>query len=120
MGLDKRPAGWRVGAEELLVGMAEWRWQHPQATLTEIERALDERWSHLRVRMLEDLAQSSALTDLPRLPVEQRPTCGGCGQRLEAHGQERRELTTYHDRTLTLLRSAARCPSCGTALFPPG
>ena len=117
---EVRAAGWEQVAAEVLTGMREWRQQHPRATLSEIERALDERWSHLRARMLEDLALSSALADLPALSAEQRPLCPACGVRLEAHGRETRELTTYHDRRLRLERSSARCPSCGTGLSPPG
>ena len=41
---------------EILSGMREWNVQHPNATLTEIEQALDERWYRLRARMLHDLA----------------------------------------------------------------
>ena len=43
-------------SDEILSGMREWRLQHPDATLTEIEQALDQRWYRLRTRMLEDLA----------------------------------------------------------------
>ena len=43
-------------SDDILTGMHEWRLQHPDATLTEIEQALDERWYRLRARMLEDLA----------------------------------------------------------------
>jgi hypothetical protein len=34
--------------DDILSGMHEWRLQHPDATLTEIEQALDERWYWLR------------------------------------------------------------------------
>ena len=39
-------------SDEILTGMHEWRLQHPDATLTEIEQALDQRWYQLRARML--------------------------------------------------------------------
>ena len=44
--------------------MKEWRLQHPTATLSEIEDALDERLSGMRARMLEDLALASAARNL--------------------------------------------------------
>ena len=44
---------WRTLNEEVITGMKEWRLQHPRATLTEIEAALDERLARLRARMLE-------------------------------------------------------------------
>ena len=39
-------------SEEVITGMAEWRGQHPRATLSEIEAALDERLARVRARML--------------------------------------------------------------------
>ena len=50
---------WRTLNEEVITGMKEWRLQHPRATLTEIEAALDERLARLRARMLEDAALAS-------------------------------------------------------------
>lgn len=47
---------WQKLSEEVLVGMKEWREQHPKATFTEIEEALDERLGRLRARMLQDSA----------------------------------------------------------------
>lgn len=111
---------WRELAEEVLVGIKEWRVQHPRATLSEIEVALDERWSRVRARLLQDAALASAAADLTAASAGPRPRCPGCGLGLEARGQQTRELTTYHDRTLTLERSYAVCPSCGEGLFPPG
>jgi len=35
-------AQWRTLSEEVLSGMKEWRLQHPRATLSEMEAALDE------------------------------------------------------------------------------
>jgi hypothetical protein len=42
---DAREREWRTLAEEALTGMADWRAQHPRATLREIEAAVDERLS---------------------------------------------------------------------------
>jgi hypothetical protein len=47
---------WQKLSEEVLVGMKEWREQHPKATFAEIEAALDERLGRLRARMLQDTA----------------------------------------------------------------
>ena len=113
-------ARWRELSEEVITGMAEWRGQHPRATLKEIEAALDERLAHVRARMLQDTALASAATDVSQLPEEERPHCPECGHVLEAHGQEARTLRTTYDRPVTLQRSYARCPACGAGLFPPG
>jgi YgiT-type zinc finger domain-containing protein len=111
---------WSATAEEVFTGMADWRAAHPRATLREIEAARDEHLAALRARMLEDLALRSAQTDVAALAPEERPLCPECGARLEARGRKRRRLTTTHERTITLTRTYAVCPVCGTGLFPPG
>ena len=40
----------------IVTGMREWHLQHPDATLREIEVAMDERYYRVRARLLEDLA----------------------------------------------------------------
>ncbi|MHB8626228.1 MAG: hypothetical protein ACYDBJ_18685 [Aggregatilineales bacterium] len=42
--------------------MKDWRVEHPKATLSELEKALDERLGRLRGQMLEDSALVSAAT----------------------------------------------------------
>ena len=113
-------ARWRELSDEVITGMAEWWGQHPRATLTEIEAALDERLARVRARMLQDTPLASAATDVSQLPEAERPRCPECGHALEARGQEERTLRTTYDRPVTLRRSCARCPACGTGLFPPG
>jgi len=111
---------WPVTAADVFTGLADWRAAHPRATLREIEGALDERLAALRARMLEDLALASARADLQALPVEERLPCPACGARLDARGAKTRRLTTTYERQITLTRSYAVCPSCGTGLSPPG
>lgn len=111
---------WQQLATEVFSGIKEWRVQHPKATLSEIEVALDERWASARARLLQDLALASTATDLRTLPLADRPRCPDCDQPLEARGQKVRQVTTSHNQPLTLTRTAARCPACGAGLFPPG
>jgi YgiT-type zinc finger domain-containing protein len=113
-------ARWRELAEEVFAGLAEWRAQHPKATLSEIEAALDERLSRVRARLLEDVALASAARDVAALEPGERPRCPACGHELEARGRRERTLTTHHDRTIRLERGYAACPDCGAGLFPPG
>ena len=54
---------------DILTGMRAWQLQHPDATLTEIEHALDERWYRLHARMLE----------------ESRAPAGGCHLAVDSH-----------------------------------
>jgi hypothetical protein len=109
---------WRDLAEEVLTGFRAWREQHPTASLSEIEDDLDRRLHRMRARLLEDAARRSAAADLGR-PAD-RPRCPTCGERMRADGREVRRLTTTGDEVLTLRRARARCPACGSGLFPPG
>jgi hypothetical protein len=110
---------WQALAEEAFTGMRRWRAEHPTATWAEIEAALDERLAALRGRMLQDAAEASAAADFRGASAARRPRCPDCGEPLQAVGQERRTLTTTHDRPLALERTAGRCPRCGGAFFPP-
>ena len=111
---------WRALAEEVLVGIKEWRLQHPKASLREIEAALDERWSWVRARLIQDLAQTSAAANMTETAAGERPRCARCDGRMEARGQHQRQVTTFYDRLITLERSYLVCPACDTGLFPPG
>lgn len=113
-------AQWHTLAEEAITGMAEWRVQHPTATRRAIEAAIDDHLAQVRARMLQDAALASAAADLDDLPAGERPVCPECGHQLEARGHEPRRLTTRHEQPISLSRTRAVCPQCGTALFPPG
>jgi hypothetical protein len=117
---QEHEARWQQLAEEVFVGIKEWRLQHPKASFAEIERALDERLARVRARLLEDVALASAAADLPAVPPAARPHCPDCGQPLEARGRQTRQVRTHHEQAVRLRRSYAVCPSCRTGLFPPG
>jgi hypothetical protein len=117
---DELETRWQQLAEEVLIGMKEWRLQHPRASFAEIEQALDERWAKARARILQDAALTSAAADPTRAPPEERPRCAECGTLLEARGQATRHLQTSYGQEVALRRSYAVCPACGQGLFPPG
>ncbi len=50
---------WQGQSTAILTGMEEWRFQHPQATLDEIEAAVDDRWRGGRRRPLGPLTSRS-------------------------------------------------------------
>lgn len=119
MRTDRFDARWRDLSAEAVTGMAEWRVQHPKATLQEIETALDERLGRLRAQMLEDAALASQATDLRGTAAVDRPRCPKCGAPMTHQSWEKRDLLTHHGHTVTLERSYALCPTCGEAFFPP-
>jgi len=111
-------ARWNDLAAEVLTGFRAWRAQHPTASLTEIEDDLDRRLHRMRARLLEDAARRSAAAAVGATAA--RPACPTRGELMRADGREVRRLTTTGDEGLTLTRSRARCPVCGTGVFPPG
>jgi YgiT-type zinc finger domain-containing protein len=113
-------AKWDELAEEVMSGMKEWRLQHPRATLSEIERALDERLAKMRARMLQDAALASSVANIQSAAESERPRCPECGAVLEGRGRGVRQLTTHHEQSLVLERSYGVCPQCGAGFFPPG
>jgi hypothetical protein len=117
--LDELEEPWQREAAALIRRLRVWRQQHPRATLTEMETALDERLSGLRVRLLEDLALASAAAEVGGRSAKRAP-CPTCGQPLERRGRHTREVVTHGGRVLRLAREYAVCPSCGDGLFPPG
>ena len=118
--MDPLAAKWGPLSAHVNAEMAAWRRHHPHATLTELELALDACLHRLRAQMLADLAQASALSDLPGLPPAERPTCPQCHLPLQARGSKTRHLQTTGGQDLTITRSYATCPHCGQGLFPPG
>lgn len=101
-----------------MTGMKGWRLQHPRATFREIEVALDERLARVRARILQDVALVSVAGNASTSKPDERPRCPKCGHFLEGWGQETRSLTTNYNQTITLKRSYATCPECGTGLPP--
>jgi 5-methylcytosine-specific restriction endonuclease McrA len=106
-------------SQDILSGMREWRLQHPKATLSEIETALDQRWYRLRTRMLRDVALQSQATNWQQSTATERPTCRSCGTPLILRGKHSRHLKTAGGQDLTLERSYGLCPKCKKGLFPP-
>ena len=114
---------WAALSEEVLVGMADWRAQHPRATLGEIEAELDARLARMRARMLERVAQRSAATTWRRTAGEwgdAAPRCPDCGVGLQPRGRRTRRLRTAGGERMRLDREYGVCPRCGRGLFPPG
>lgn len=113
---DDFDARWAAEAGAVLGGYKAWRLAHPQATLAELEAALDERWAVARARLLADAALASDVADLR----QGAGPCPQCGAGLATRGAETRTLTTTHEQPVPPRRRAAVCAACGAALFPPG
>jgi hypothetical protein len=108
-----------AGLGEVL-GMTQWRKEHPKATWAEIEAAVDERMNQLRAQLLEDLVQMGESEPWSELPQEDRPRCAMCGKPLVARGEQTRYLQTNGGEAVKLTRTYGTCPQCGAGFFPPG
>ena len=119
MDRDRFDQRWWPLAQEGLTGMKEWRLQHPTATFSEIEAALDARLGRLRARMLEDAALASAATAWSQEGDPPHPPCPACGTPLQSRGEHPRGLLTQAGQAITLTRSYGTGSACGAGLFPP-
>jgi hypothetical protein len=108
---------WEAGAQEVFLGLREWRALHPTATLADLEAELDRRWLRLRADMLADLALASAATDVQ---AGERPACPHCGGPVRDGGTQDRTLVTLGNAAVTLRRDYVTCAACGRGSFPPG
>jgi len=106
-------AAWDRQAAEARAAMQAWRTAHPQATLKQIEQEVDRQLAAARARLVEAVALAGPVEVTP-------PPCPDCGGAMRWEGERTRRLTTTHDHALELRRRYARCPRCGTGLFPPG
>ena len=118
-GTEEFEKRWVQLSERVISGMAEWRAQHPRATLREIEEALDQRLERLRAQMLQDTALTSPAADWAGQPKSERPVCPQCGTPLVARGKQSRRMQTYGGQEVKLERAYGVCPTCGGGLFPP-
>jgi len=103
-----------------VLGMSQWRKEHPKATWAEIEAAVDEQINHLRAQLLQDLVQMGESEEWSERPEEERPRCAMCGKPLWARGKQSRYLQTTGGEAVKLTRTYGTCPGCGVGFFPPG
>ena len=109
--------GWSGMSEEILDGVAQWREEHPRATMREIEGEIDKRLSALRAKMISDTANMS---ERAKWETTEGVQCLDCGAKLIKKGKKKRVLLTRDGREIELDREYAVCPACGQGIFPPG
>src|SRR5579863_3081591 len=110
---EQMESKWRGLSEEILLGMKEWRSQHPKATLGEIEEEVSRQMSRLGAQMIQEVAQQSAATEWSKQSSGQAPQCPKCGTRLVARGKRKRHLQSSGGAEVELARSYGTCPTCG-------
>jgi RNase P subunit RPR2 len=108
---------WKELGEQAFGRVAQWRVAHPQATLAQIEHAVDEQLHRLRARMIEQSAQVSAAAGNE---ASQGLACEQCGKPLQARGRAKRRWQTQGGQQVEVERTYVSCPHCGGGFFPPG
>jgi hypothetical protein len=92
--------------------LANWQSTHPQPTLAEIERAVEEQIARLRAHLIDEQTAVGF--------GEEHPLCRECGTTMVLQTRSSRTLILPHDEPLDLERRYVVCPACGAGLFPPG
>ena len=108
---------WQEQGEPVFAAVAHWRQTHPQATLAEIERVVDEQINRLRAQLIEEAAQASAAAGSDS---SAGLVCEHCGQPLQARGRARRRWQMQGGQQVEVERTYVTCPQCGGGFFPPG
>jgi len=101
-----------------VLGMTQWRKEHPKATWAEIEAAVDEQINQVRAQLIQDIVQMGETEDWSRMPEEQHPRCATCGKPLSARGEQTRWIQTSGGEAVKLTRRYGTCPQCGVGFFP--
>jgi ribosomal protein S27AE len=107
-----------AGLQDVL-GMTQWREAHPQATLREIEEAVDAQMNQLRAQLIQELVHMGERGEWSEGPPESRPRCERCGTVLLSRGKQTRFLQTNGGEAIKLERRYGTCPHCGHGIFPP-
>ena len=102
-----------------VLGMTQWRKEHPQATWAEIEAMVDEQIHQLRAQLIQDVVLLGEGEDWSQKPTEERPRCATCGKPLWARGEQTRYIQTTGGEAVKLTRTYGTCPTCGVGFFPP-
>ncbi len=113
MPLPEFPVAWDRQAADARTAIEAWRLAHPAATLKDIEQEVDRQLAAVRAGLVAALADTQLVTTGP-------PPCPECGGPMRWDRERTRRLITTHDEPIDLTRRYARCPECGTGLFPPG
>src|SRR2546421_2984569 len=96
-----------------LLGMTEWRKEHPHATWAEIEATVDEHMNQVRAQLLQDLVQMGESENWSKIPAQERPKCATCGEPLWARGEQTRYIQTTGGQAAQLTRGVWTRPPFG-------
>lgn len=92
--------------------LSAWHSTHPDATLAEIEAAVEQQLDRVRAQLIEERTETRV--------SERHPLCRKCGATMIPRATTTRRLLLRGNQPLDLERSYVVCPSCGEGFSPPG
>ena len=101
-----------------VLGMTQWRKEHPKATWAEIEAAVDEQINQLRAQLIQDMVQMGETEGWSGMPGGGTSELSTSGKPLCARGKQTRFMQTNGGEAVKLTRTYGTCPSVGSAFFP--
>lgn len=111
--MNEKENQWQDEIEEMLHRMEQWEAVNPQATLTDIEEAVDAELSQLRQLLVSEMANREEAR-------EKGYECPNCGARMVRNGKKKRVLRSKGGEKIEIEREQRRCHECGMTVFPPG
>jgi transposase-like protein len=112
--MDEKQTPGEEQADELTRKMSQWQQENPQATLTDMEEAVEAELAKLRKQLVEEMVREKEAA------MQEGPDCPQCGESMVKNGRRQRKLKGKEGETIELERQQWRCLACGTTLFPPG
>ena len=112
--MNKKPDPEEKALQEIFDKMSQWQQANPQATLTDIEEAVEVELAKLRKQLVEEMVQAKGAV------VQEVPVCPDCGEKMVKNGKRKRKLKGKEGETVAFKRQQWRCLTCGQTLFPPG
>ena len=84
--MDKEAKPKQEADDELEQRMKQWQQAHPEATLTEIEEAVEAELAVVRQRLVERMVKDREAA------IQEEPDCPQCGARMVKNGRRQRRL----------------------------
>lgn len=112
--MDEKQTPNEEQSDELARKMNQWQQANPNATLTEMEEAVESELAKVRKRLVEEMVRKKEAA------TQEMPDCPQCGERMVKNGRRKRKMKGKEGQTIELDRQQWRCLSCGATLFPPG
>ncbi len=113
-GVNEKQSPTEQQPDDLARKMSQWQQANPDATLTEIEEAVELELAQLRKRLVERMVREKEARS------QEAPNCPQCGEKMVKNGRRGRKLKGKEGQEIELDRQQWRCLSCGATFFPPG